>query len=478
MGAPKPSPQRSLSWLESPRLASLVHPTLLREPTLDRLRAKMLAILGILLTTAGPLIASGYFRKGEVFYGGAFLLCAALGLGTFAAIRFVGSTRLSSHLGAFALWIGSLIGTYALGGADSIAARWFAVIPVVAAVFGGGRVGLLWLGISWLTYVAITFAPRFGLQLPEPSAVGDDPVHLVVTMTTFMLVILALFGISELLRFWLVRERQETEVKLEEALRGAVAAGEAKDRFMAMMGHELRTPLNAIIGYAELLVDEMEDDGHDAYRKDAESIRSAGRHLLALISDILATAMLDSGRLQLRIEDFELAEVLGEIEATIRPLIGEQGNAFHLEADPSLAGATLRSDPSKLRQILLNLLGNAAKFTERGEITLRVAPCGDERIRFEVQDTGIGIAADVQENIWGEFVQADDSSTRKHGGIGLGLALVRRLASLLDGEVSLESAPGEGSTFRVIIPRALDPDAHGRREDDVPARSSGSSSTT
>ncbi len=457
MGSRKNASPRSLSWLESPRIASLVHPSLLEQPTLDRLRAKMLAIFGLLLTTVGPLVASGYFRKGELAYGTAFLLCTTLGLGTFVAIRFVGSTRLSSHLGSFALWTASVTGTYALGGTSSIAARWFAVIPVMAAVLGGGRLAAPWFVISWLTFTGLTFAPSFGVTFPEPSAVSDDPIHLVVTMTTFMVIVISLFAVSEMLRVWLVRERQETQEKLEDALHGAVAAGQAKDRFMAMMSHELRTPLNAIIGFAELLVEEMEEDGHEAYIDDAESIRSAGRHLLALISDILATTMFDSGRLELRPDTCDLEELVLGIEPTVRTVIQERDNRYIVFIDPALAGTTLYTDPSKLRQILFNLLGNAAKFTEEGKISLRVTPAPDDRICFEIADTGIGMDPEAQRHVWGEFVQVDDSSTRKYGGIGLGLALVKRLTTMLTGKVTLESEPGRGSTFRVVIPRELDP---------------------
>ena len=456
MGPRKNASPRSLSWLESSRLSKFVHPSMLDQPTLDRLRAKMLAIFGIVLTTVGPLVASGYFRKGELAYGVAFLLCTVLGLGTFLSIRLIGSTRLSSHLGSLALWLASVTGTYALGGTSSIAARWFAVIPVLAAVFGGGQLGIRWFVISWLTFAALTFAPQFGVVFPEHSAVADDQIHQVVTMTTFMLIVLGLFGISEMLRISLVREREETQAKLQDALHGAVAAGQAKDRFMAMMSHELRTPLNAIIGFAELLVEEMEEDGHEAYIDDAESIRSAGRHLLALISDILATTMFDSGRLQLRPETVELEALIKELEPTVRPMIQERDNRYTYTIDPALAGATLYTDPSKLRQILFNLLGNAAKFTEEGKITLRIEPREEDRICFEVADTGIGMDTEAQKHVWGEFVQLDDSSTRQHGGIGLGLALVERLTTMLMGQISLESAPGEGSTFRIVIPRELD----------------------
>ncbi len=455
MGSRKRHSSRSLTWLESPRLAKLVHPSMLEKPTLERLRAKILAAFGIVLAAIGPLIASGYFRQGELGYGIAFLLCTALALGTFLAIRFAASPRLSSHLGSLAMWIGTVTGTYALGGITSIATRWFAVIPVLAAVFGGGRLGFRWFVVSWLTVIAFAVAPEYGVVFPKASPVGADQIHQVVTLTTFMLAILGIFATSEMLRVWLVREREQTEEKLEVALSGAVAAARAKDRFMAMMGHELRTPLNAIIGLAELLVEEMKEDNHDAYIEDAESIRSSGRHLLALISDILTTAMFDSGRLQLRPETFKLSKLIDEIEAMILPLMGKLGNLYSQCIDPALAGITLHTDPSKLRQILWNLLENAAKFTVNGNISLRIKPCDGHLICFEITDTGSGIDPSMQATIWGEFVQGDDSSTRQHGGIGLGLALVQRLTTMLEGTATLESVPGEGSTFRIIIPREV-----------------------
>ncbi len=445
-------------------MAKLIHPSMLEKPTLERLRATFLATLGIGLTAIGPLVASGYFRQGELGYGIAFLFCTALALGTFLAIRFAASPRLSSHLGSLAMWIGTVTGTYALGGISSMATRWFAVIPVLAAVFGGARLGLLWFVVSWVTVIALSLAPKYGVVFPKASAVSADPIHQIVTLTTFMLTILGLFTISEMLRIWLVRERKQTEEKLEVALSGAVAAVRAKDRFMAMMGHELRTPLNAIIGLAELLVEEMEEDNHVAYIKDAESIRSSGRHLLTLISDILTTAMFDSGGLEFRPETFELSKLIDEIETMTHPLMGTRNNLYSQSIDPALAGITLHTDPSKLQQILWNLLENAAKFTEKGTISLLVKPCDEHMISFEITDTGSGIDPSMQATIWCEFVQGDDSSTRQHGGIGIGLALVQRLTTMLGGTASLESTPGEGSTFRIIIPREVHPEAGAETE--------------
>ena len=295
MGVKQLSSLWSLAWVDSPRLARLVHPSLLGKSTIERLRAKLLAVLGLFLTIAGPAIASGYFRNGELVYGGAFIFCTVLFLGVFLSIRLIGSTRLSSHLGSFALWTGTLLGTYALGGAASIATRWFAVIPVIAAVFGGVRIGFVWFIISWLTYVSVALAPEHGIDL-HGSEVGADPIHMIVSMTTFMVIVSGLFGFSELIRVWLVRERQSNVAVLEETRRDLVAANlrlEARveertadlrtkndelrltldslretqeklvqserlaslSRIVAGTAHELRNPLNFVNNFAELTLE-------------------------------------------------------------------------------------------------------------------------------------------------------------------------------------------------------------------------------
>ena len=449
-------PPRAIVWVDGLLKDAWVHPSLLERSSLERLRSKMLVLLGVLLTLLGPLVASGYFRKGETVYGIAFLLFAILGVGTVLSIRYLGSVRLSCHLGSLALLMATLTGSYALGGAGSMAIRWFAAVPVLAAVFGGLRAGFGWLLLSWLTFSAMLFAPNFGVVFPTPSEVGADKVHQLITMSTFMFTTLVLFLIGEMIGSWLLYEKNKAQQRLQHALDEAVAASAAKSRFLAMMSHELRTPLNAIIGYSELLVEEMELDESEDYIDDAMAIRSSGRHLLSLISDILDVTMLDSGRVELRPERVSLDEFSSEVAKTARALSQEFGNTFQMTLCEELDGKELHTDVSKLRQVLFNLIGNAAKFTEEGQISLHISAGEFDSVCFEVKDTGIGLAPEEQERIWDEFVQADDSSTREHGGVGLGLALVRKLVGILGGSVSLESVRGEGSTFTVEIPRELE----------------------
>ncbi len=241
-------------------------------------------------------------------------------------------------------------------------------------------------------------------------------------------------------------ELSRANTALAQARDEAVAANQAKSRFLANMSHELRTPLNAIIGYAELVLDETSEPGP---AEDLRRIAGAGRHLLALISDILDLSKIEAGHAAARAEVIEVAALVYEVVATIHPLVRANHNALHVEIDPDV-GAIV-SDAIRLRQVLFNLLSNAAKFTERGTITVRAAR-GAGTLRLEVEDTGIGIAAEHLPRLFSAFTQADDSPTRRYGGTGLGLALTRASCELLGGAVSVRSELGRGSTFTVELP--------------------------
>ncbi len=233
----------------------------------------------------------------------------------------------------------------------------------------------------------------------------------------------------------------------------AESANRAKSSFLANMSHELRTPLTTIIGYSELLEKEAPVLTTAQLVQDLQTIGASGKHLLALISDILDLSKIEAGKMNVSPETFEVRGLLDDVVTSIRPLIDQNTN--HLEIRFGDDCESMGADPMMVRQVLLNLLNNAAKFTEHGTITLAVAceTIGQTRwITFRVSDTGIGITAEQQQLLFAEFTQADSSTTRKYGGTGLGLALSRRLCHLMGGDIAVVSAPGHGATFMVRLP--------------------------
>ncbi|HWP36664.1 MAG TPA: GAF domain-containing protein, partial [Gemmatimonadales bacterium] len=245
--------------------------------------------------------------------------------------------------------------------------------------------------------------------------------------------------------------------ELLRARREAEAASHAKSQFLASMSHELRTPLNAIIGYSEMLQEEVEELGHQELTGDLEKIHTAGRHLLALINDILDLSKIEAGKMDLHVETFPVRTMLDDVLTTVRPLTARTANTLELVCpeDPG----TMRADLTKVRQMLLNLLSNASKFTERGTITLAVrresgaGRRGDIMV-FTVSDTGIGMTAAQMTRLFQAFSQAEVSTTSKYGGTGLGLAITKRFCEMMGGEVHVDSTPGRGSVFTLRLPAA------------------------
>lgn len=244
-------------------------------------------------------------------------------------------------------------------------------------------------------------------------------------------------------------ERRLAEKKLDQARKEAEDANRAKSLFLANMSHELRTPLNAIIGYAEMLQEDALDDGNARLSNDLDKIHGAGKHLLGIINEILDLSKIEAGRVDVHLETFAILDMLESVTDTVRPLVARNDNAFVLDADKNLGD--MNSDLTRLRQILFNFLSNAAKFTEKGTITLACRRNADA-ITFSVSDTGIGLSEEQIKHVFEPFTQADASTTRKYGGTGLGLTVNREFARLLGGEIEVESHLGEGSTFIVRLP--------------------------
>ena len=239
-----------------------------------------------------------------------------------------------------------------------------------------------------------------------------------------------------------------TSEQLGDLYRQLEMASEHKSAFLASMSHELRTPLNAIIGYSEMLYEAAQDEGQEEFLPDLAKIRDAGRHLLGLINDILDLSKIEAGKMDLYLEEVDLAGLIEEVRSIVEPLM--MANANRLEIVCPAAVGMFYTDRTKLKQSLLNLLSNAGKFTHEGRVKLEVRPALTE-ISFIVSDTGIGMTEEQQGRLFQAFSQADASTTRQYGGTGLGLAISRHFCEMLGGSIAVESAPGRGSTFTITL---------------------------
>ncbi|AWV90182.1 response regulator [Bradymonas sediminis] len=263
-----------------------------------------------------------------------------------------------------------------------------------------------------------------------------------------------------------ITERKIANQQLRDARDAAVQASQAKSTFLANMSHELRTPLNAVIGYSEMIKEEieaMQEEGVDNvemvtdFLPDLTRIRTAGTHLLALINDILDLSKIEAGKMLLNVELFDVAELVEDIRATVAPLAAKSNNTLRVEISDELG--FMRSDATKVRQVLFNLLSNACKFTSDGTITMRVGPDESyEQVICEVEDTGVGMSAEKLEMIFDAFTQADSSTTREFGGTGLGLTITRHFCALLEGDIQVESTRGKGSKFTVRLAANIAPE--------------------
>lgn len=332
-------------------------------------------------------------------------------------------------------------------------------VPALAhAAATGGAVDPTW-RIERRTFTPWDYDVIAGLYLPDVTRITARLMWQAYGILG--VVILAVLVVS----FWLASKlsdalelAQEAREEALDAKDAAESANRTKSTFLANMSHELRTPMNAIIGYSEMLIEEAEDAGQPDFVPDLQKIRTAGRHLLTLINDILDLSKIEAGKMTLFLEEFSLESLIQDVVGTTQPLLAKNQNRL----DVRIAGdiGLMRGDLTKVRQTLFNLLSNATKFTEKGIITLtadRVPSEKGARIRLRVSDTGIGMTPEQLGRLFQAFTQADASTTRKYGGTGLGLVISRRFCQLMGGDIAVESRAGVGTTFTVDLPAVVEP---------------------
>jgi len=324
-------------------------------------------------------------------------------------------------------------------------------ITVVALLGNVGLTVLCAVG-AIVMYSAMAILVRAGVLPPTSPpvvAAGGLTVTYVVVDLAYTAFVL---GVPTLYAARILQDLRGKQKALEERTRQLVEAGQQKSQFMANVTHELRTPIHGICGLSDLMESGIYGPVTGKQKDAQQSIKRSARSLLALIDDLLELSRADAGKLEVRPEPVDVAELVATVVAAARWMVGTK--PLTVETDVAVELPPVESDPRALKQVLLNLLSNAAKFTEEGgHVVVRARREGEGAVRLEVEDSGIGIAPEDQARIWEEFRQLDGSAERQYGGVGLGLAVVRRLTEAVGARVDLRSEPGRGSTFGVVVPR-------------------------
>lgn len=371
--------------------------------------------------------------------------------------RYTGNLQLVSLLSTENLAFASLFGSYYYGGVSSPLLPWL-IISLLLGFFYLSERPLLVVGMfvcNIFCFIEAYLVWGFPTLVPPQNLATVGWIS-ILSATIYMAWMAIYYANIISMRSEMEQETErhrETGIQLRRARDMAEMANRVKSIFLAKMSHELRTPLNAVIGFSEILLEDVDPrDTTSRKRADLERINAAGKHLLSLVTDVLDLSKIEANSIELKIEEFDLNALVKEVIANVQPLVSENNNRLIVKCEDQLG--TVLTDPTKLRQVALNLLSNAAKFTKDGIITLTVQrrkrPAGDW-IELQVRDTGIGIAAPDLPRLFQNFGQATSETSNKYGGTGLGLALSQRLCALLGGGITAASELGQGSCFTVRV---------------------------
>ena len=405
----------------------------------DFQRGRLLLLLVVVMVLPMPVFVVAHLFSGSLGLAGLAALSMALEIGLLVVYSQFGGRRPLTQ--GFLAWgaVAVLYTSATTGGVESPVASTLVILPMLAFVLVSTRAGLVWTAVAGLGFVTLGFVDWLDLLDHTGFSFVDQELLVVVS-----LLVLLGYAVGTIAFFESMERKRNAEAV--EARERAEAASQAKSAFLANMSHELRTPMNGVLGLVETMLAEgrLEPDQQETLR----TVRESGRSLVALLNDLLDISRVESGRMQLERAPVHAGVVAQDVVALLEQR-ASTGVTLRVRADSDVGWGL--GDPARLRQVVLNLVGNALKFTEEGAVEV-VVERSDDAVAIFVSDTGIGIPDDVLPTLFEAFVQADDSTTRRFGGSGLGLAITQRLVHLMHGDITVTSVVGEGSTFRVSVP--------------------------